>query len=209
MSSYAESKNLDPKSPAINPLTYCIGNKLEIGFQHGGNADTYGQYSRACQLYVPEYCAQGWDAFCELMSRDTSRSYPTAYNFCQQNLTDCCNMTFGESLIYETASRKYLVNMYNGIKRYEPFDPTVPNSPMISYWTSPNQNLIPEYQVDPSSIDKDPVMNKILAKPQIAFNILINIYNTMKRKGTLHTLKNTKLGNFYRVNQYFISKGGI
>ena len=118
-------------------------------------------------------------------------------------------MTFGESLIYETASRKYLVKMHNGMKKWEPFDPTVPNSPMISYWTSTNQNLIPEYEVDPSIIDKDPVMDKILAKPQIAFNILINIYNTMKRKGKLHKLKNTKLGNFYSITPYFINKGGL
>ena len=99
--------------------------------------------------------------------------------------------------------------MHNGEKKYEPFDPTVANSPMISYWTSNNQNLIPEYEVNPQTIDKDVVMDKILNKPDIAINILINIYNTMKRKNKLSLLKNTKLGTFYQSQPYFIQKGGI
>ena len=70
---------------------------------------------------------------------------------------------------------------------------------------------IPEYAVNPLTIDTDIVMNKILMNPTIATNILINIYNTMKRRGTLSGLKNTKLGNFYNTrafNSYFVSKGG-
>jgi hypothetical protein len=52
-------------------------------------------------------------------------------------------------------------------------------------------------------------MDKILDKPDIAINILINIYNTMKRKNKLSLLKNTKLGTFYQSQPYFIQKGGI
>ena len=50
---------------------------------------------------------------------------------------------------------------------------------------------------------------KYLNKPDIAINILINIYNTMKRKNKLSLLKNTKLGTFYQSQPYFIQKGGI
>jgi hypothetical protein len=63
--------------------------------------------------------------------------------------------------------------------------------------------------VDPKTIDSDPVMDKLLARPIIGINILTNIYNTMKRYGTLAQLKGTKLGNFYNHNRYFRAKGGV
>ena len=68
---------------------------------------------------------------------------------------------------------------------------------------------MPIYAVDPSKIDADPVMDKILAKPAIAAEILVNIYNTMKREGTLKGLRGTNLGSFYANNGYFKSLGGM
>jgi hypothetical protein len=98
--------------------------------------------------------------------------------------------------------------MHNATKVYEPFDPTIASSPLISYWKPnecTNSSGRPEYSVDPKEIDNDPVMNKILQKPQIALDILKNIYYTMKRNGTLKQLNETKLGNFYKQNpKYFI-----
>ena len=103
--------------------------------------------------------------------------------------------------------------MGNGELRYEPFDPTVANSPMISYYVGKpcfeGCNLVPIYKVDPSTIDQDAVMDKVLQKPLIAIDILINIYNTMKREGTLHQLSGTKLGNFYSETAYFKDRGGL
>ena len=83
---------------------------------------------------------------------------------------------------------------------------------MIRYWVnncSYSRSSVPEYVVEPDKIDEDIVMNKILEKPIIAMNILVNIYNTMKRYGTLSKLRGTKLGNFYNTNNYFKNKGGV
>jgi hypothetical protein len=50
-------------------------------------------------------------------------------------------------------------------------------------------------------------MNKILGKPSIAIDILINIYNTMKNNNTLKDLKGTRLGGFFSENfNYFDNK---
>jgi hypothetical protein len=51
--------------------------------------------------------------------------------------------------------------------------------------------------VDEKVIDNDPVMNKILAQPWIAMDILINIFNHRKRSGTLEKLRGTKLYRLY------------
>ena len=122
-----------------NPLTYCINNELDQRFLHGGHADTMGQHSRSCQLYLSEYCAQKWDGFCEVASNNQSRSYPDQYaglGLGQAGGVACRGLTAGEVLIANTAARKYLVKMHNARKAYEPFDPTVPTSPMISYWVA-------------------------------------------------------------------------
>jgi len=127
----------------------------------------------------------------------------------------CRGLTAGEVLIHNTAARKYLVKMLGAKKTYEPFDPNVATSPLISYWVPDNgcpitnACSVPVYAVDPKTIDSDTVMDKILAKPAIASDILINIYNTMKRMGNLKDLKGTKLGYFYMVTPYFKDKGGL
>lgn len=199
-------------SPINNPLTYCLNSTMDQRFLHGGFADTLGQYSKKCQFYLSDYCAEGWDGFCEIASRNTNRNYPIiTQSYQQAGLVTHMGLTAGESLIHNTAAKKYLTKMANCERKYESFDPTVATSPMISYWvpTKGRGGCIPVYEVDPNTIDDDIVMNKILRKPNIAIGILTNIYNTMKRKGTLSQLKGTKLGMFYEQHPYFKQKGGI
>lgn len=195
-------------SPVNNPLTYCMGDTLDSRFLHGGHSSTYGQHSRPCGLFMSQYCADKWDGFCEVASKNTNVQYPDQYEGCTTSgVVACQGLNAGEALVHNTAARKYLVKMHNAHKKYQPFDPTVPTSPMISYWVSNNCSQsragVPEYAVDPKKIDDDPVMDKILSKPIIAMNILINIYNTMKRYGTLTDLEGTKLGHFYKAHPYF------
>ena len=197
-------------APVNNPLTYCLGNSMDQRFLHGSSSDTMGHHSRSCQMFLSDYCANKWDKFCELASKDTTRHLPdNIESNCRTNI----HMTAGEALIQNTARKKYLIEMGNCVKKFEPFDPNVATSPMVSYWAPSNSSgvgsCVPIYEVDPETIDEDIVMNKILVRPVIAIDVLINIYNTMKRKGTLEKLKGTKLGMFYDSNPYFKKLGGI
>jgi|UniRef100_A0A6C0CZS9 hypothetical protein len=199
--------------PTNDPLTYAINDEMDQRFVHGmSSPDTIGQHGKASQAYLSDYCAEKWDNFCELASYNTNRSYPNNLQPCEAPSAVALGLNAGEILIYNTASKKYLKKMLNCKKKYESFDPNVPNSPMISYWVSNNCNYtsscIPVYAVDPKTIDNDIVMDKILEKPAIAMDILINIYNTMKREGTFSQLKGTKIGNFYNTNKYFKAKIG-
>ena len=202
-------------SEANDPLTYCVNNQMDQRFLHGGHADTRGQYSRSCQLYMSEYCANKWDMACEVAAGDLQKSYPNqvaGLGLGSAGGMACRGLTAGEELVANTAARKYLHKMHGAKLKYEPFDPNVSTSPMISYWVGDCDTaceMVPEFIVDPKTIDSDPVMDKLLARPIIGINILTNIYNTMKRYGTLAQLKGTKLGNFYNHNRYFRSKGGV
>jgi hypothetical protein len=164
---------------------------------------------------MSEYCANKWDKNCEIASRVAGEYTPSIQQPLPNNLlrvdspAGCLGLTSGEILIRNTAERKYRINIRRSDIKFEPFDPTVANSPMISYeagYEDATMFPVALYAVDPNTIDKDPVMDKILIKPKIAFHILINIYNTMKRQGTLKNLSGTKLGHFYTVNKDFFEK---
>lgn len=191
-------------SEVSNPLTYCINDTMSQRFLHGSNASIYGQNSRQCQSFLSDYCSQHWDSACEIASKNSRIFYPNdlananisgrTYNF--------KGLTSGESLIRNTAAKKYLISLGNCIPKYEPFDPTVANSPMIQFWVSETgtNDCVPLYAVNAKTIDEDVVMNKILDKPSIALDILINIYNNHKRMNMLEELKNTRIGRFFESN---------
>lgn len=206
---YISQFGSDSQSLVNHPLSYCMGNNLNQRFLHGGHSGTFEQDSKQCQLYMSQYCSKKWDKFCEIASRNNNISFPNNLQGCVYYGDKACNSTSGEILIRNTAAEKYLHKMHNSIPRFEPFDPTVANSPLIRYWVTECGYSVSEYVVDPDEIDDDIVMNKILEKPNIAINILINIYNTMKHYGTLSKLKGTKLGDFYNRNDYFKNKGGV
>jgi len=202
ISNFGASASNDPSN---NPLSYCLLQTMDSEFLHGGTADSIsGKYSRNCQAFMSQYCANKWDDVCEFASSDTSHIYPNNLQKCGSGSSvGCQGLTAGEVLVANTAARKYLVSMGGSCcLKYEPFDPTVASSPLISFWeggcnTQGNGGCVAEYAVDPTTIDNDPVMQKILAKPIIAWTILVNIYNTARRKNKLEELRGTNIYNFF------------
>lgn len=215
---YSKIKNFGKVEYASeNPLTYAIGNNVEgLGnngnydnlFQHGSEAVTLGIHSDSSQLFMSQYCAQGWDGFCDAASQDDiyyGNYYPNQL-VNQGSLISNNELTQGEALLRNTASRKYL-DTTNCLQSFRPFDPNVADSPLISEWTTGKCGST--YRVNPSTIDNDIVMNKILVKPLIAIDILAGIFSTMKRDGTICQLKGTKLGRFFSETAYFKNRGGV
>jgi acetylornithine/succinyldiaminopimelate/putrescine aminotransferase len=63
-----------------DPLTYCIGDNASQRFNHGSHAATYGQNSKACQVYMANRCAQNWDGVCEYAaSKPANEEYKYHY----------------------------------------------------------------------------------------------------------------------------------
>ena len=192
-------------SEVTSPLTYCINDTMSQKFEHGSSgAMIYGQNSKQCQAFLGEYCAQNWDEVCEYASMNSRKYFPD--NLKTSSIGgrpyNLLGLTAGEMVVRNTAAVKYLISMGNCVPKFEPFDPTVANSPMIQTWVSNTgtYDCIPVYAVDATTIDNDVVMDKILTKPNIALDILINIYNNMQRAGLIESLANTKLGKFYTGN---------
>lgn len=193
-------------APVNNPLSYCLSRSIDTGFNHGAMGFTLGGADgKHCQEFMAQRCANEWDLACEYASKNTSHIYPNQLQTCgTYDGVACAGLSSGDILIQNTAAHKYLVEMIGNQCRikYEPFDPTVAASPLVGFWyngcnTQGNAGCVPVYAVDPKNIDKDPVMNKILNKPIIAWSILINIYNTAKRLKKLDELKGTHIYRFF------------
>lgn len=221
--------NFGPSKPLgqSNPLSYCMLSGLDSGFMHtlGSGSDLLSHNGSQCQLFMAQYCSnnpKGWDGVCEYMSQDTNRSYPNTVQQCNGPSGSCFGsglgnaLTKGQILIRNTAQEKYLKGMSSNCTRvYEPFDPTVADSPLVSRWQpggdqscmsagncNASNKCIPIYGVDEKTIDTDPVMNKLLDQPWIGMDILVNIHNIANSTGTIHKLKGTRLHDFFQTKNF-------
>ncbi len=196
-----------------SPLSYCLLQTLDNEFLHGGHGNVIGgAHGKNCQNFMSSYCANNWNNICEFKSHDQSIIYPNSLGSCgggghEHISTTNDQLTAGQILIRNTAAKKYLTHMGGCVPKYEPFDPTVAASPLIFSWEKDchahgSSGCVPVYEVNPYTIDCDPVMNKILAKPIIAMTILVNIYNTAMRKGTMADLEGTRLHHLFFSPQF-------
>ncbi len=190
--------NFEPDISVNNPLTYCLNDVIDIPFSHGSNSYIYGQSNKSCQQFMADYCANKFDEYCVYASKNTNSIFP---NNLSGQPGGRSTLNAGEILIYNTAAKKYLKEMNgNCYLQTEPFDPVVSNSPFISSWVSEDNSCRPVYTIkDTTNIDNDVVMNLLLEKPYIGLDILLSIYDTMKKEGRLSLLNSTKLGKFYSV----------
>ena len=181
-----------------DPLTFCVGNSASQRFNHGSSADTYGQNSNACQVLMSQRCAKKWDDVCEYAySGRGNEEHGTRAGTMFAGNKQVIGLTPGDILLKNTAEEKYRIAMHGCSVKTESFNPMNPASQCISYYVG--INCVPEFAVDPSTIDQDIVMNRILDNPRIAVQMLINIKNTMRRRGTLAQLRGTRLGTFYGI----------
>lgn len=204
--SYARIANFGPSSAppcegTNNPLTYCLVDTMDKDFQHAPNGVLYGPRSEKCQLYMSERCAKNWDGYCEYFYKTKGPNGEWPYNQRWPNMGEAAqtglspaSLTTGEQLLQDTAQRRFCKFASNCKKCEEPFDPMNPQSERVYKYrnTITGGKCVPVCSVDPSSIDNDPVMDRLLTNPSVGAGTLINICNTSRNLGV--DLSGTKVG---------------
>tara|TARA_B110000211_G_scaffold230145_1_gene289106 strand:- start:635 stop:1252 length:618 start_codon:yes stop_codon:yes gene_type:complete len=200
---YKQILDFGSNSEINNPLTYCMNINMNHKFLHGSSSNDYGQHSVHCQNFLSDYCSEKWDDFCQIASEETK-------------LLDSNGLTAGETLIKDTAEKKYIVDVLGCKKIQRPFDPNVAASPLITYWVSKedesllhseNNNIgTPVYDIDINNIDNDIVIKYLVEKPYIAPRVLIGLYKSIKKKNAISKISDTNLGNFYVKNSNIFNK---
>jgi hypothetical protein len=204
-----------------NPLLYCTLSEMDSQFLHGAQGRIFGRYNKHCSEFLASRCANHWDELCDAVSKDKETRYPNEAGPSGSVYVDTpappC-LPYGEQLIRDAAFKRFRSTTKDCNVKCEPFDPTVPNSPLICYETkiSCASGPVPEevcvgacdgygqcqsvFTISPEQaqlLDMDPLMNKLLNKPDIAMDLLEQIYLNMKQQGTLGLIRQTRLARFY------------
>ena len=185
-----------------NPLTYILPDELQNGFLHGGGAELYGRYSKHGQIFAANYCSKNWNGACEILSQDpyyTPNSFPLANGFGGRAHS-------GDILIGNTARTKYLIQALDKYGRKNvkpivtPYNPIQSDGYNIKYFPC---GCVPIYGIKyPKNLNNDPVMQRLLARPMLAPDVLVNIFNTHTRTKKMNELKGTNLYNFFQSNYF-------
>lgn len=200
---YIKYKNFCPQFKShINPYMLALTSDVDKNFDIGDQGTNYGPKYKSSQLLVGQYisCAKEWDFLCEYASRvnemDASIQFnPTNIIFSPQEKS----MSTGEIFIYIAAFMKY-ANFYNCKLASEYYDPTNPNSPIITdVLPEDNSAYFAFERIDPKEVDKDVLMDKIIDKPAVYFRILSSIRESCKKSNI--DLTGTKLGVFFENNK--------
>ena len=208
MSNYVRIKNFgftsatpETTNPDHKALGMCLSDTLDRKFKYGSAVGANsGPRSMQCQNYMAQRCADKWDGFCEYYYQQYGpngstplipgawpnsvwRPWEEAYGLNFQ-------MSLGDQMLKNAAERKYC-KLQNCTPTVSPLDPTDPNSVKVATYAD-YTGCVPVCKVDPQTIDKDPIMNRVLQNPTIAAGTLVNICNTSKREGI--NLTGTKIG---------------
>lgn len=197
-----------------DPLLYCLLDSMDSQFMHGSTGRIHGKYNENCSHFLTNRCALNWDQICEAVSKDQTNYYP---NTGAMNAKGGCSpcLPYGDQIVRNAALQRFKVASMNCNVKCEPHDPLNPDSPLICYETTMPCNPTdktcfgsaqygtckPIYKIHPERIptlDQDPLMNKILDKPELAYDMLFGIFETMRADKTLHLLDQTRLGQFLK-----------
>lgn len=169
-------------------------------------ANRLGPASEGCQAFMAEYCANGWDKYCDIYytknNLDDTRYFPN--NFAPRS--EFCSPSLGESLLQNAAQLRYF-NLPCNRTWQEPLDYTDASSPMITKYIDRrdmNQASLNPKTVNNRTIDQDPLMQRMLTNPNVVEQELKAIYhlsNNPRLRGSDADIRKTKTGKVLR--QFF------
>ncbi len=181
-----------------DPVAMCLTDTMDRSFHFGGESKrTSGPQSENCQSLLSERCAQKWDGVCEYVYKHygLDAKWPNNRKIINPLYTQweaengfTVPRTVGENLISNTVKQKYCSFEKCEIGQQN-FSPFLANGVKTKTYKG---ECIPVCQVDPKTIDTDPVMERALLHPEATAPTLINICNTSKRKNI--DLSGTRIG---------------
>ncbi len=138
--------------------------ELDDSFLHG---NTFGPMGRESRRLMVSRCSQNWDGMCENFKRPWIHDY--LINQYDGTIADSEGM-----LIKDAAMMRFCEPIGCNSTR-QLVDPTTVNSPSYTVYNTPCQR---QCMVDPSTIDSDKLMNKVLENPIDNLTLIKNICNT-------------------------------
>ena len=169
-----------------------------------GTANRLGPASANCQAFMSEYCANGWDKYCDIYyaknNVEETKYFPNQFGVRGEQFSK----PLGDSLLKNAAQLRYF-NTQNCNRTYqEPLDPTNASSPMITKYLDVrdmSNATLNTKTINSRSIDNDPLMARMLANPNAVQQELKAIHTLSRSARSGEGINNTKTGQ--TLNRYF------
>lgn len=220
---YANFSNMAPvqEESEESVLSYSLMSQLDSNFIHGSSGRGFGKYSLEAQEYMSSRCAEKWDGACDIVAMNPERGKPNMV-FGQDLITGSRNrgLSSGEQMVRNAAFKRFVVSVRNCNLLCSPYNPNTPNSRLVcqqssqeagycnprwsqSFGDVPYGDCSGTYSLEHiQDLNGDVILNRLIASPYIAQDLLIHIYFNMKQNNTLHRLKGSNIGNFYQALGY-------
>ena len=211
---FLNDRNVNPADTA-NPLTYSVMPTYNSMFLHGPTISALNNrtWSRAAQNFMADYGAMHWDGFCEgfcIVNTDTVWANQAvidihAYTLCMSYLA--YKPTQGEQLLRNACERRYLYFPYSPA-RQEPFDFTVANSPLVTYFTplyTSGPCAVRNLEC-PEKVQQDPLMQRMLSNPQPCLDVMLRIYVHYRMKNPWVQIQGTYLQRYLEEKSPYLDR---
>lgn len=205
---YARIATFGQLNPVLrtDPVGYSIYKDIDASFDIGPTSRLFGPEQPNSQLYMAEKCAKEWDGACELLSRNNDGTKCNAGKIESPlfKTPSPPGMTIGDFLVENAAVLKFC-DMSSCKMTHEPYNPMDPSSPYVTSYSGDGYTECLPVCKPPTNPDADLVLNKVLNKPHLHVDLLVNMYrNVSKEDRAKYT--NTRLGMIFGVLDAYFNK---
>jgi len=206
------NSQIENDTNAANPLTYCLFPSLNSQFFHGSSSSNqlYSNMNTSCTNFMAQRCSLLWDDYCEAYYQiNTDNYWPNMAVIDQiayQNANQFFGIrpTMGQNLLRNTCYYKY-INTDDLKYTVEPFDPTVANSPLIKVFNEYVSRYSKiQHLSDPSLIQKDTLVPKMLENFNICIDVIGRIYLAYLQREPNVNLKGTLFESFFKEKKVLL-----
>jgi len=194
----------------LDPVGSSIYKDVDSNFDIGDSANMYGPTRKNSQLYMAEKCSKNWDGACEFLSRNiddthcnqgkiSSPLFMTQYQPGKQ--------TIGDFLV-ENASVRRFCDLSSCTLTQEPYDYNNPNSPWVTSYGCNGVNQCMPMCLPPPKPDEDILLNKVLDKPHLHVDLLVNMYKNVMSNGSRDVYKNTRIEQIFNIFDLYVKMHG-
>lgn len=202
--------NLNPIM-TIDPVAASVYKDIDSDFDIGEMAVRFGPRSRESQLYMAERCSKNWDGACEFLSRNEDNNAVCNQARISSPLFRTINtpgsQSIGDILVENSAVRRFC-DLSTCAVTSEPYDPTNPNSVWVKQYGCCGTTTCMPVCMPPDDPDNDILLNKVLDKPQLHIDLLINMYRNVNKQGLRRQYANTRVGRVFSVFDAYAKMNG-
>lgn len=194
----------------LDPVASSIYKDPDSSFDIGDTAYLYGPEKESSQLYMAEKCSKNWDGACEFLSRNNDNTKCNVGKISSplfQTMYAPGKQTIGDFLVENSGVRKFC-DLSTCNMTQEPYDYQNPNSPWVTRYGCYSDKKCLPVCLPPSNPDTDILLNKVLDKPDLHIDLLINMYKNVIKNGTREQYRNTRIGNIFNIFDSYVKLNG-